>query len=222
MSWSASTGGYGHMNTYNTPGFETRTNSSMTLKKYYETLKTQPQSISMFNHPGETFGDFEGFAHYDEAIDELITLIEVGNSDGDINSNNYFPSYDKYIEALDKGWHIAPTNGQDNHKGKWGDANTTRTVVQTSELTRENVYQAMRDRNVYSTEDENLEVIYKINGNTMGSILDEVENLDFDITINEPDASDKISKVEIIVNGGKTIKEFNSVENNQRLQFTLP
>ena len=222
MSWSASTGGYGHMNTYNTPGFETRTNSSMTLKKYYETLKTQPQSISMFNHPGETFGDFEGFAHYDEAIDELITLIEVGNSDGDINSNNYFPSYDKYIEALDKGWHIAPTNGQDNHKGKWGDANTTRTVVQTSELTRENVYQAMRDRNVYSTEDENLEVIYKINGNTMGSILDEVENLDFDITINEPDASDKISKVEIIVNGGKTIKEFNSVANNARLQFTLP
>lgn len=222
MSWSASTGGYGHMNTYNTPGFETRTNSSMTLKKYYETLKTQPQSISMFNHPGETFGDFEGFAHYDEEIDELITLIEVGNSDGDINSNNYFPSYDKYIEALDKGWHIAPTNGQDNHKGKWGDANTTRTVVQTSELTRENVYQAMRDRNVYSTEDENLEVIYKINGNTMGSILDEVENLDFDITINEPDAKDKISKVEIIVNGGKTIKEFNSVTNNARLQFTLP
>ena len=222
MSWSASTGGYGHMNTYNTPGFETRTNSSMTLKKYYETLKTQPQSISMFNHPGETFGDFEGFNHYDKEIDELITLIEVGNSDGDINSNNYFPSYDKYIEALDKGWHIAPTNGQDNHKGKWGNANTTRTVIQTSELTRENLYQAMRDRNVYSTEDENLEVIYKINGNTMGSILDEVENLDFDITINEPDAKDKISKVEIIANGGKTIKEFTSVKNNSRLQFTLP
>ena len=222
MSWSASTGGYGHMNTYNTPGFESRTNPSMTLKKYYDTLKTQPQSISMFNHPGETFGDFEGFGHYDEEVDEVVTLIEVGNSDGDINSNNYFRSYDKYIEALDKGWHIAPTNGQDNHKGKWGDANTTRTVVQTSELTRENVYQAMRDRNVYATEDENLEIIYKINGNTMGSILDEVENLDFDITINDPDASDKISKVEIIANGGKTVKEFKSVKNNDRLQFTLP
>ena len=63
MTWSASTGGYGHMNTYNTPGFETRNNSLMTLTKYYETLKTQPQSISMFNHPGDLFGDFEGFAH---------------------------------------------------------------------------------------------------------------------------------------------------------------
>lgn len=25
--------------------------------------------------------------------------------------------------ALDKGWHVAPTNNQDNHKGKWGNAN---------------------------------------------------------------------------------------------------
>lgn len=222
MSWSASTGGYGHMNTYNTPGFETRNNSAMKLKNYYEALKTQKQSISMFNHPGDLFGDFEGFAHYDEEIDELVTLIEVGNSDGEVGSNNYFPSYDKYIEALDKGWHIAPTNGQDNHKGKWGDANTTRTVIQTSELTRENIYQAMRDRSVYSTEDENLEIIYKINGNTMGSILDEVDTLDFDITINDPDASDKISKVEIIVNGGKSIKEFTTLPEDGRLQFTLP
>ncbi|MBQ3420674.1 MAG: CehA/McbA family metallohydrolase, partial [Romboutsia sp.] len=222
MTWSASTGGYGHMNTYNTPGFETRNNSLMTLTKYYETLKTQPQSISMFNHPGDLFGDFEGFAHYDEEIDELVSLIEVGNAEGAVGSNNYFPSYDKYIEALDKGWHLAPTNGQDNHKGKWGDSNSTRTVIQTSELTRENIYQAMRDRSVYSTEDENLEITYKINGNTMGSILEEVENLDFDITINDPDKSDKIEKVEIIVNGGKSIKEFKTLPADGRLQFSLP
>ena len=31
MTWSGSTGGYGHMNTFNTPGFETRTNSSYGL-----------------------------------------------------------------------------------------------------------------------------------------------------------------------------------------------
>lgn len=222
MTWSASTGGYGHMNTYNTPGFETRNDSSMTLSKYYEKLKTQKQSISMFNHPGDLFGDFEGFAHYDEEIDELVTLIEVGNSDGAVGGNNYFRSYDKYIEALDKGWHLAPTNGQDNHKGKWGDANSTRTVVQTGELTRENIYQAMRDRSVYSTEDKNLEITYKINGNTMGSILDEVDTLDFDITINDPDKSDKISKVEIIANGGKSIKEFTKLPSDGSLQFTLP
>ena len=31
MTWSGSTGGYGHINTFNTPGFETRTNKTMNL-----------------------------------------------------------------------------------------------------------------------------------------------------------------------------------------------
>ena len=39
MTWSGSTGGYGHINTFNTPGFETRTKKNMNLKNYYETLK---------------------------------------------------------------------------------------------------------------------------------------------------------------------------------------
>ena len=54
MTWSG--GNIGHMNTYNTPGFESRNNSQFktatALKTYFDVLKTQPQSISMFNHPG--------------------------------------------------------------------------------------------------------------------------------------------------------------------------
>ena len=222
MSWSGSTGGYGHMNTFNTPGFESRLNSKMDLKTYYETLKTQPQSISMFNHPGKTFGDFSGFAHYDEEIDELITLIEVGNGEGAVGSAGYFPSYDEYIKALDKGWHIAPTNGQDNHKGKWGNSNTTRTVVESGSLTRESLYQSMRDRRVYATEDENLEISYKINGSTMGSILEDTDNLNFEINVNDPDTKDSIKNIEIVANGGKVVKTINNVENNKTIKFSMP
>ena len=58
MTWSGSTGGYGHINTFNTPGFETRTNKNMNLKNYYETLKQFPESLSQLNHPGKTFGNF--------------------------------------------------------------------------------------------------------------------------------------------------------------------
>ena len=94
MTWSGSTGGYGHMNTFNTPGFETRSNKSMDLKTYYNTLKTQQQSLSQLNHPGKTFGDFSDFSHYDTAIDELVTLVEVGNGEGAIRSSGYFPSYE--------------------------------------------------------------------------------------------------------------------------------
>ena len=100
MTWSAGTGKYGHMNTFNTQGFETRTNAAMNLRNYYEALKTQSQSVSQFNHPGTTFGDFVDFGFYDEEIDELITLIEVGNGDGPIRSSAHFPSYE-YYAALD-------------------------------------------------------------------------------------------------------------------------
>ena len=222
MSWSASTGKYGHMNTFNTPGFESRTNLDMNLKKYYETLKKHKGSISMFNHPGETFGDFSGFAHYDEEIDELITLIEVGNADGAVGSNGYFPSYEEFINALDKGWHIAPTNGQDNHKGKWGDANSTRTVILAEENTREALYQAMRDRRVYSTEDENFQLGFKINGNVMGTILEETDELNFQIKLKDEDEKEKSAKVEIVANGGKVVKTMNMTSNEQEFNFTLP
>ena len=64
---------------------------STALQNYYAELKTVPTSISQFNHPGTTFGDFSDFAHYDEEIDRLITLIEVGNGEGAIGSSGYFP-----------------------------------------------------------------------------------------------------------------------------------
>ncbi|MBQ5459582.1 MAG: peptidylprolyl isomerase, partial [Rhodocyclaceae bacterium] len=41
---------------------------------------------------------------------------------GQIGAGGYYPSYEEYILALDKGWHVAPTNNQDNHKGRWGNA----------------------------------------------------------------------------------------------------
>ena len=50
-------------------------------------------------------------------------MVEVGNGEGQIGAGGYYPSYEYYIMALDKGWHVAPTNNQDNHKGKWGNAN---------------------------------------------------------------------------------------------------
>ena len=60
MTWS---NGLGHMNTFNTEGFQSRTQTefstySTALQNYYAALKTAPQSISQFNHPGTTFGDF--------------------------------------------------------------------------------------------------------------------------------------------------------------------
>ena len=220
MTWSAGTGKYGHMNTFNTEGFETRTNSAMNLRNYYETLKTQPQSVSQFNHPGTTFGDFVDFGFYDEEIDELITLIEVGNGDGPIRSSAHFPSYEYYTRALDKGWHVAPTNNQDNHKGLWGNANTARTVIEAEELTRDSLYEAIRERRVYSTEDENLHISYELNGATMGSILSEQDSAEVYIKVMDPDAGDTIDKIQLITDGGRVAHEITNVDATEK-EWTL-
>lgn len=203
MTWSASTGKWGHMNTYNTPGFESRNNKEMDLKNYYATLATIPGSVSQMNHPGNAFGDFANFGYYSKEADKVVTLIEVANGEGDVRGSGYYPSYEYYTKALDMGWHLAPTNGQDNHAGEWGNANTARTVVEAVELTRESVYDALRNMRVYATEDENLAISYKLNGHTMGSILENQDALDFAVIVYDPDETDELKKVELITDGGK-------------------
>ena len=212
MTWSG--GAPGHINTFNSKGFENRNaepyrkgDNYEVLEAYYDTLNENPETISQFNHPGDTFGDFMDFALYDPVIDNQITLIEVGNGEGAIGSSGYFPSYSYYTRALDKGWHVAPTNNQDNHKGNWGDSNTARSVVLADGLTEDAIYDAMKNYRVYATEDNDLSILYELNGNAMGSILDEQESINITADISDPTDTSGETKVEVIVNGGQTLAE---------------
>ena len=225
MTWS---NGLGHMNTFNTNGFQSRTQKqyatyATALQNYYATIKTVPDSISQFNHPGTTFGDFSDFAYYDEDIDQLITTIEVGNGEGAIGSSGFFPSYEYYQRALDKGWHVAPTNNQDNHKGLWGDANTGRSVVLADSLTRDNIYDAMRNYRVYATEDNDLNIYYTLDGYTMGTILEDGMTGDsVDLKVELSDATDKsIGKVQVITNGGLVLAEKKVTSNQETVSFKV-
>ena len=215
MTWS---GGPGHINTFNTPGIVSRNNSTLNNKtddaglKAYYALLSQPagaDSLSQLNHPGSTFGTFADFAYWDPVIDSRVFLVEVGNGEGAIGAGGYYPSYEYYTMALDKGWHVAPTNNQDNHKGKWGNANDARDVVLTDDFTEAGIYQAIRDMRVYATEDKNLEITYTLNGYQLGSSIDVPEKVNIEVTVNDPDSNDSISKVEVVVNSGKVIHTWN-------------
>ncbi|MGB4660507.1 MAG: CehA/McbA family metallohydrolase [Mobilitalea sp.] len=223
MTWS---NGLGHMNTYNTDGFQTREQAgyntySTALANYYAALKTDMDSISMFNHPGTTFGDFESFSHYDETIDGLISLIEVGNGEGAVGSSGYFASYEFYTQALDRGWHLAPTNNQDNHKGVWGDANTARTVILADSLTRENIYDALRNMRTYATEDNDLAINYTLNNEIMGTVMDtKPADVAIKVVVNDP-TDTAIGNVEVIVNGGLSIASQIVADNDETVTFNL-
>ena len=211
MTWS---GGPGHINTFNTPGIVSRNNTTLNnktdyagMRAYYALLSQQEgaDSLSQFNHPGNTFGTFGDFAFWDPVIDSRMYMVEAGNGEGQIGAGGYYPSYEYYTMALDKGWHLAPTNNQDNHKGRWGNANDARDVILTDDFSEEGIYDALRAMRMYATEDKNLEIGYTVNGMLLGSSLTEVpEKLNIHVTVNDPDASDTITKVEVIVNSGKT------------------
>ena len=230
MTWS---GGPGHINTFNTPGIVSRNNSTLNNKtadagmKAYYALLSQAEgatSISQFNHPGTTFGNFKDFNYWDPVIDSRMYMVEVGNGEGQIGAGGYYPSYEQYIMALDKGWHLAPTNNQDNHKGKWGNANDARDVILTDSFTEEGIYEAIRALRMYATEDKNLELTYTVNGLMMGSSITEVpDKLNIEVTVNDPDASDSIAKVEVVANSGKVAYTWDNAAqlNSGKLSVTL-
>ncbi len=209
MTWS---GGPGHINTFNTPGIVSRNNTTLNNKdndagmKAYYALLSQGEgadSISQFNHPGTTFGTFKDFSYWDPVIDSRMYMVEVGNGEGQIGAGGYYPSYSEYIKALDKGWHLAPTNNQDNHKGRWGNANDARDVILADDLSEQGIYAAIRAMRMYATEDKNLEIGYTVNDRMLGSaITEKPEKLSFHVTFRDPDSSDSIKKVELVANSG--------------------
>ena len=218
MTWQ---NGLGHISTFFTPGFQSRKqpeygNYSTALEAYYQTLAAVPAGISQFNHPGTFYGDFEDFGHYSQAADNAMQLLEVV-SEGVAN-------YDAYTRALDKGWHVAPTNNQNNHNGCWGDADSGRTVVYAAGLTEEAFSEALRSRRVYATEDADLEILYFLEGNPLGTVLHRQSLGDVvTLTASLADPTDgAVGTVEVIVDGGAVAAVREVTEPLAQVQFQLP
>ena len=192
----------GHISTFNTPGWQTRdqeafTNVTAALENYYKALTAVPGSVSQFNHPDTVHGDFERFDHYSPKYDAAVSLLEVAGEDGVVDC-------EYYDLALDKGWHVAPTNNQNNHKGRWGDASEARTVVLAKSLTEEALYAAMKDRRVYATQDSDLAIYYELNGTVMGSIIPKSESAAVTVFLSDP-TDEAIGNVEVVTDGGAVL-----------------
>ena len=192
----------GHISTFNTPGWQTRDqadfeNVPTALENYYKALTSVPGSVSQFNHPDDIHGDFERFDHYSPRYDAVVSLLEVAGEDGVVDC-------EYYDLALDKGWHVAPTNNQNNHNGQWGDASDARTVVLAKSLTEEALYAAMKDRRVYATQDSDLAIFYELNGTVMGSILPKSEKAEITVFLSDP-TDEAIGSVEVVTDGGAVL-----------------
>lgn len=197
MSWPVDSLGNGHISTFHTPGWQAWGQDAFaTRERYHEALAAVPGSISQFNHPSPDHGDFGRFKKYDAAWDRVMHLIEVGGENGET-------FYDAYTKALDAGWHLAPTHSENTHDGPFA-ATGVRTAVLAKELTEESLYEAMAARRVYATTDEDLKILYTMNGQIMGSILPETDTLTMALTLSDP-TDDAAGTLEILTSGGKPV-----------------
>jgi hypothetical protein len=199
--------GAGHLNVINSDGYLNAMAPGVDLPALYKWLKTAKANgegpvVASFNHPGpHQYNDWD---YRDAEVTEIITMLEVINSNKNIH-------YEGFINALDKGWKVSPVCGNDNH-GLWGITHhTSRTFVLATEKTKAAILDAMKHRRTYASLEGNLQCRYTVNGQIMGATLERPERFEFDITISDPDtgeAKDKITKIDIIKDGGAVAESF--------------
>ncbi|MEH7011041.1 metallophosphoesterase [Neobacillus niacini] len=208
----------GHLNLYNTEWFPRTYGKGATgqfgmgdlkydLPTFYARLAQDPEAIVQFNHPDSGGkGDFFSFSHFNRDIDQNVTMFEYKVS------NNF----NSFVNALDKGWHVSPTYGGDEHQGFWGTRNAALTALWAEDLSRKGILDAMASRRTYATFDENFQLSYSANGQMMGSILPEdTTELNLHLALNDPDQEDTINKVTIYKNKAEIVKEYNEINSNE-------
>ena len=209
----------GHINIFDTDGFVSTNDKSLNLNNFYSLISKYDNVIGQFNHPGTKFGTFENLK-YSPSADNVMYLLEVDNGySSDISKN--IRSHDYYQLALDNGWHIAPSANQDNHRVDFGIANEFRTVILSTDLTKDALYDGIRNLRVYATEDKNIKIDYTINNCQLGSTLLNPSKLNFSVSIVDNDLNDIIREIQIISNKGEIIKQENFASNLAKLDFTL-
>ncbi|MFT3788281.1 MAG: CehA/McbA family metallohydrolase [Tepidisphaeraceae bacterium] len=127
--------------------------------------------------PANEYGrdDFTDDAGWLSHMDAATSLIEVLNGEADpSDTTRRAPQVMEkhYLAYLQRGFHLAPTGDQDNHKKQWGMTTDVRTGVWATELSRETLLDALRARHTYATEDKNLRLIARLNGHLMGDVIE--------------------------------------------------
>ena len=152
------------------------------------------------NYGLEQFG--KSFTKLRNASEPWLRTIEVINGPG-LKEGTDMPASVKgegaYLKYLTRGFHIAPTADQDNHRRNWGTATPARTGVLATRLTRQSILTAIDRLRVYASTDNSLEVKFGVNGAVMGSnVTSSSRDLNVVWSIhdaNEPNAKYRVSAV---------------------------
>ena len=164
--------------------------------------------VCKFNHPGTGENVFDGLA-YSEIGDRAVQLMEVRKEEEE----------QAFIRALSQGWHIAPDGSDDTHGPNWGSRYAWSGILAPG-LSKRNILDALKNRHCYSTLDRNCTLRFKVNDATMGDIIpDPVESVKVMVAVNDPDADDVITRIELFEDG--TVIQTDGPKSNHRRWKTM-
>jgi hypothetical protein len=199
--------GVGHLNVFNSATYLNALDPGVDLPYLYKWLKTAKPNgdgvvVASFNHPGPD--QYNNWAYRDPEVTDIITMLEVINSNSHIHEEGF-------IHALDKGWKVSPVSGNDNHGTRGIAGDSSRTFVLATSRTKVAILEAMKHRRTYASLDNDIQCRYSVNGAVMGSTLARSASFKFDIRISDPDTNepkDKITKIEIVKDHGEVAQTY--------------
>jgi len=194
--------GTGHMNAINVSEYLNA--RDVGFPKFYQWLKQAKSPdgkgcvVASFNHPG--LKGYQDWAYLDSEILDVVTMFELRTV------YRGRPRWDTYVRALNKGWKVSPISVTDSH-GYWHlDNIPPLTCVLATELTKDALTRAMRQRRTYTSwaaeRKTHVDLKYSVNGYVMGSTLDKPTRLAFHVEIKTPaeDAGQRVRRIQVLRN----------------------
>ena len=206
---------WGHFTVLNTKNYRDSIND-FSLWDFYGWLNhpDQENALVFFNHPG-----FHGyrrpfeFLHFQlvPALRNTIVGMEVLHRNSAYEYMRGYSQTQPYLdEALAKGWMLGAVGGQDNHRGSWGLQDPVRIGLLLPELTDAAIYDAIRARRFYATQQEALQFIVEARGekgpwHIMGESIPAEEDGDRPIEVRvafaEPSGLVPTTRLEVVAMG---------------------
>lgn len=165
--------------------------------------------LLVLNHPdsgprNREYGrdDFGSEQAWVETIDQHASIINLINGPSHESGMQPIPgpAEGSFRFFLNRGFHLAPSIDQDNHRRTWGTIHDGRTAVVAPELTKAAVLAALRSRHAYATTDRNLSIICRVQDGLCGDIFAapaEGTELAISLEIQDADESSAVYQVEV-------------------------